>query len=91
LKEKNETLGGIGMPGLNGKFTGDEDRQVPARHYLIKLTDSAPKVWETDARYLARVERPREASISGKMLYDDPSADEKAPATPAPAPSERKA
>jgi len=78
-EEKNETLGGIGIPGLNGKFNADDERQVPAKHHLVKLTGSLPKLWETDARYLARVGRQGEARISGKMVHPDPAADQKTP------------
>lgn len=70
-EEKNETLGGIGIPGLDGKEFADEERQGPARHHLVKLTGSAPKLWETDAKYLARVERHGEATVIGKMIPEN--------------------
>ncbi len=59
------------IPGLNGKEFADEGRQGPARHHLIKLTGSAPKLWETDTKYLARVERHGEAAVTGKMIQEN--------------------
>jgi len=69
-EEKNETINGIGIPGFNGRFFADEERQVPARNHLVKLAGAAPKPWETDTRYLAKVCRHGEASVSGKMVHD---------------------
>jgi len=89
-EEKSETIGGVGIPGINGRFFADDERQGPARNHLIKLTGSSPKPWETDAKFLAKVQRHGEATVSGKMLHDTDT-DDKAAATVAPAAEGKKA
>lgn len=69
-EEKNETFKGVGIPGFNGRFFADDERQGPARSHLIKLTGSSPKPWETNARFLTKVLRHGEATVSGKMVED---------------------
>lgn len=67
-EEKGETFHGIGIPGLNGKWFEDEDRQRPARQHLIKLTGFSPKPWETNEKFLTKVQRSGETSVSAKLI-----------------------
>ena len=69
-EEKGENFHGIGIPGLSGKWYSDPDRQDRARTHLIKLTGSAPKVWESNERWLAKVTRSGETSVRAKLLKD---------------------
>lgn len=68
-EEKGETFHGIGLPGLSGKWYSD-DRQERARTHLTKLTGVAPKLWETNERYLAKVCRSGETSVRAKLLNE---------------------
>ncbi len=68
--EKGMTAHGIGIPIL-GKFYEDDERVIPARQHLIKLTGTTPKVWETDNRYLKRVTTPGAAKVYGKVVPSD--------------------
>jgi hypothetical protein len=79
-EEKAETIDGIGIPGINGRFFADDERHTPARNHLVKLTGTAPKPWETDKKFLAKVCRHGETSVSAKVVQD-PYAKAKAPAT----------
>jgi hypothetical protein len=87
-EEKSETFHGVGIPGVNGRFFADDDRHGPARTHLVHLTGSAPKVWETNEKFLARVLRHGEAAVSGKMVTEGQGAYATAPAqkNPQPAP-----
>lgn len=46
----------------------DEERSIPAKTELIKLTGSAPGTFETDAHYLKRVLLPAEATVTAKVM-----------------------
>ncbi|MDR3614333.1 MAG: hypothetical protein P4L53_12290 [Candidatus Obscuribacterales bacterium] len=65
--EENLSFHGISIPG-EGKFFGDEDRTLPAKQHLVKLTGRTPKVWETDVKFLKRVTRNMESKVSGTVL-----------------------
>jgi hypothetical protein len=80
-EEKAETYHGVGIPGINGRFFADEERQGPARSHLLKLTGFAPKPWETDAKFLAKVLRRGEAAVTGQVVHD-PNPGEKDPKDP---------
>jgi hypothetical protein len=69
-EEKGENFHGIGIPGLSGKWYSDE-RQDRARTHLIKLTGSAPKVWETNEKWLQKVCRSGETSVRAKLLNNE--------------------
>ncbi len=66
-EEKGLNFKGIGIPGLSGNFFDDE-RQNKARTHLLALTGSLPKVWETNQRFLKRVRRFGEKSVSAKLV-----------------------
>lgn len=70
-EEKSTTFHGIGIPGVNGRWYEDEDRHRPARTHLIKLTGSSPKPWESNEKFLAKVLRSGETSVSAKLLKKD--------------------
>jgi len=58
---------GLSIPGM-GKFYEDEERVIEARKHLVKLTGCAPKVWETDAKWLKKVLAPSNTSVYGKVM-----------------------
>lgn len=66
--EKGVNFHGIGIPGASGAWIEDEDRHRPARQHLLKLTGSTPKPWETNEKFLAKVRRSGETSVSGKVI-----------------------
>lgn len=68
-EEKGENFHGVGLPGLSGKWYSD-DRQERARTHLIKLTGTAPKLWETNEKFLRKVCRSGETSVRAKLLKD---------------------
>jgi len=55
----------------------DDERVIPARQHLVKLTGSAPKFWETDSKYLKRVTTAEENKVYGKVVPDKAKATEK--------------
>jgi tetratricopeptide (TPR) repeat protein len=63
---------GLSIPGM-GKFYEDEDRVIEARKHLVKLTGGAPKVWETDAKWLKKVLVPSNTSVYGKVMPGEKS------------------
>lgn len=67
-EEKGTTFRGLGIPGASGRWYEDEDRHRPARQHLIKLTGFSPKPWESNERFLAKVLRSGETSVSAKLL-----------------------
>ena len=75
-EEKSETMHGIGLPGVNGKFFADDERQAPARQHLLKLTGFSPKLWETDAKFLSKVLRQSDVK-TGAATAPDASGGEK--------------
>lgn len=65
--EENLSFHGVGLPGV-GKFWEDEDRTMPAKLQLFQLTGRVPKVWETNAKFLKRVTKDYDASVTGAVL-----------------------
>jgi hypothetical protein len=63
--EKGLTFHGIGLP-LSGQLYNDEDRTILARKHLVTLTGIAPKVWETDTKYMEKV--TKRSAVKGKLL-----------------------
>ena len=55
--EKSMSYRGISIPGAEIGFS-DDDRGVLARYSLIKLAGRAPRIWETNSKYLKRVLKP---------------------------------
>lgn len=55
--EKYMTFRGISIPGAEIAFA-DDDRAIMARYSLIKLAGRAPKMWESNTKYLKRVLKP---------------------------------
>lgn len=68
--EKLANSRGLGIPGL-GRLYEDEDRVIPARIHLLKLTGRIPKVWETNTKYLQKVLMPTTETVTGKVLKQD--------------------
>lgn len=66
-EEKGLNFKGIGIPGISGNYFADE-RQSKARAHLLALTGSLPKLWETNQRFLKRVRRSAETSVSAKLV-----------------------
>ncbi len=56
--------------GVNpiGDLYNDEERSIPAKTALVKLTGSSPHSFETDAHYLKRVLRPSTATVTAKVV-----------------------
>ena len=63
------TYHGLGIP-IMGKFYEDDERVIPARQHLMKLTGTMPKVWETDTKYLKRVTAGTH-KLSGKVINNN--------------------
>lgn len=74
--EKGMTAHGIGIPIL-GKFFEDDDRVIPARQHLLKLTGTTPRAWETDSKYLKRVTTPGTNKLYGKVVPREAKTTEK--------------
>lgn len=73
--EKGLTVHGIGIP-IMGKFYEDDERVIPARQHLMKLTGSAPKFWETDNKYLKRITTSGANKVYGKVVPHDSQTDQ---------------
>jgi tetratricopeptide (TPR) repeat protein len=60
---------GMTIKGLNvmGTWWNDDYRGGLAKKHLKKLTGYVPKAWETDNRYMARILKPAETTVSGKV------------------------
>ncbi len=60
---------GLSFHGISplGHLYEDEDRSIPARNHIVKLTGRAPKPWETDEKFMKWVNRPVTA-VAGKIL-----------------------
>ncbi len=60
---------GLSFHGISplGHLYEDEERSIPARSHLIKLTGRAPRPWETDVKFLKWVNRPTTA-VSARLL-----------------------
>ncbi len=82
--ERGVNFRGLGLPGVGGAWNEDEDRQRPARQHLLKLTGCVPKLWETNEKFLKKVSRTGESSVSGKIISKDKDANESQPTAPAP-------
>lgn len=67
-EEKGLNFRGIGIPGAGGGWQEDEDRHRPARQHLLKLVGCTPKPWESNDKFLAKVRRSGETSVSGKII-----------------------
>jgi hypothetical protein len=65
--EENLSFHGLSLPG-ESKFFGDEERTIPAKQHLVKLTGRTPKLLETDAKFISRVTRGMESKVSGTVL-----------------------
>ncbi len=59
---------GLGFHGISilGHLYEDDTHSITARHKLVSIAGRAPKLWETNARYLKSV--LRHASVSGKVV-----------------------
>lgn len=75
--EKGMTFKGI---GIMGSQYADQDWVLKAKKRLRTLTGYSPKPWETDDRYLKKVLRPAETSVSGVVKSADSEAETSAPA-----------
>lgn len=62
--EKGTNFRGVGMDFIYG----DDEYHGLAKQRLKHLTGHAPKLWETNNKYLGRVLRPAETTITGKIL-----------------------
>jgi hypothetical protein len=84
---------GMTFKGLNimGNFYNDDEHGNLAKKQLIKMTGYAPKPWETDNHFLARVTKPAETAVSAKLKLDasDSNRSEKAEQSERPARSAR--
>jgi len=58
---------GITVPGMQA-FYRDEDHNILAKNHLIKLCGSAPKVWETNNKYLKRVLSKPNEQVTAKVV-----------------------
>lgn len=67
--EKGMSWHGLSLP-ISRQYE-DEERQLPARVHLTKLTGFAPKQWETDTKYLRRVCKPVDTTVTGKVVDAD--------------------
>jgi hypothetical protein len=65
--EENLSFHGIGLPGV-GKFWEDEDRTIPAKQQLFQLTGRVPKIWETNDKFLKRVTKEYDSTVTGAVL-----------------------
>lgn len=56
--------------GINpfGDLYHDDDRSIPAKTALVKLTGSSPHSLETDAHYLKRVLMPATETVTAKVV-----------------------
>jgi tetratricopeptide (TPR) repeat protein len=63
-EEKGMTIRGI---NIMGTAWNDNFRGGLAKIHLKKLTGYLPKAWETDNRYLSRVLKPAETTVTGKV------------------------
>ena len=70
-EEAGTSFHGIALPLAGGKWYEDDDRHRPARQHLIKLTGSQPKIWETNEKFLKRVRRSGETSVSARIIKDE--------------------
>jgi len=63
---------GMTFKGLNlmGNMYNDDEHGNLAKKQLIKLTGFAPKLWETDNHFIARVTKPAETAVSAKLKTD---------------------
>jgi hypothetical protein len=64
------TCHGIGLPGL-GHLYADDERVIPARKHLLRLTGRVPKAWETDDKYLKKVLMPFTPNVRGSVVSAD--------------------
>lgn len=83
-EEKGTSFHGLSLPGVGGKFYEDEERHMPARNHILKLTGTTPKIWETNEKFMKRVQHAGETSVSAKLLKDGDKTST-APATEVPA------
>lgn len=67
-EEKGLTFHGLGF--MTDRFA-DEDRGIVAKQQLKKLTGHAPKMWETDSKYITRMMRKDSANVTGKVVHDN--------------------
>jgi hypothetical protein len=60
---------GMTYKGLNllGTWWNDDARGGTAKKHLKKLVGYVPKAWETDNRFMARVGKPAEATVTGTI------------------------
>jgi hypothetical protein len=62
--EKAMNFHGAGI----GDFYRDEEHNLLAARHLTKLTGSAPKPWQTNARYLKKVLKPTDTDVKGVIV-----------------------
>jgi hypothetical protein len=58
-----------GVGGIGDFFYKDDEHYIIARHHLVGLTGVAPKPWETNARYMKRVLKPK-PGVKGNLVEE---------------------
>lgn len=64
-EEKGLTFKGLGF--MTDRYA-DEERGIIAKKNIVKLTGAAPKMWETDNKFIARMLKKEGLSVSGKLV-----------------------
>lgn len=64
-EEKGLTWRGMGF--MTDRYA-DEERAIVAKRSLIKLTGHAPRMWETDSKYITRMLKKESLDVSGKLV-----------------------
>lgn len=64
-EEKGLTFKGLGF--MTDRFA-DEERGITAKRNIVKLTGAAPKMWETDTKFIARMLKKEGLNVSGKLV-----------------------
>ncbi|HEY9677750.1 MAG TPA: hypothetical protein V6C76_07060 [Drouetiella sp.] len=73
--ESGMTWHGLSIPAMQTLYR-DSARGAVAKRHLEDLTGSLPKSWETNARYLKRIQRDADSKVAGKIIAK-PKAPEK--------------
>jgi hypothetical protein len=66
-EEKGLTWRGL---GFMTDLYADEERARLAKKSLVKLTGHAPKMWETDNKYISRMMKNDSLNVSGKLVSE---------------------
>ncbi|HEY9683402.1 MAG TPA: tetratricopeptide repeat protein [Oculatellaceae cyanobacterium] len=70
--EENLSFHGISLPGEQ-MWWRDEDRTLIARQHIQTLTGHLPRPWETNQRFLNRVQKEMKGTVEGKVLPPKPT------------------